>query len=814
MNVYLFSQPILKIHYHRLNGDYENWKLWIWNKTDNKNGFEIDFIGKDNFGVYAELNLAENNLINKEIGILPKYKNWEKKEAFDRFFVLNEKKEIFIVEGDEKVYESLPDVSTKAVSAFLDDFENIRVIFNRKINQEYIKSKKIFLKCEDFDYIPFSSQILNGNYSDVVLFNFKDLKIPVPLINNGKCFFYFDREKVMLKAGDILYSKNFYSDLPMGVIFNENKTIFRVFSPNSMAINLILKDENKTEKFPMMYKENGIWEYKTEKPVEGKCYLYEVIYADKILEGIDPYAKCVISDNKCAYISKDKTFVSPGSQYRLSELIIYEMSIRDFTIDENSGVKEKGKYLGLTEKDTFLENFPQIKTGLSHLKELGVNAVQIMPFFDFEKDENSNDYNWGYMPVNFNSPEGWFAKNKTKDGRVKELKKMISALHQEGLKVIMDVVYNHTAETKNKIYNFNALVFDYYYRKKRNGEYYNGSGCGNEFKSEAPMARKFIIDSLKYWIEEYKIDGFRFDLMGLIDKETVLLILDELKRIKPDIIIYGEPWKAGESEVEGVYKGFQKAKGFAVFNDNFRDAIKGNVFNIEDLGYVQSGNYREKVMKGIKGSIEDFTFSPLETINYVSCHDNHTLWDRIDLFVKNEKMEDKIKMDKLAQAIVFVSQGIPFLHSGEEFLRTKKGEDNSYNLPDEINKIDWKRKKEFFEVFKFYRDLIKLRKEHPAFRMDSAEKINKNLKFYEELGIPIKGPQIAFTIDGKDLNDSWNKILVLINPEKISTEFILPEGKWKLAFDENGFVSDEKIFKGSIKVNSISLYVLYQALED
>jgi len=810
----IFSQPILRIHYHRLNNDCEGWKLWIWNESEHKNGFEIYFNGNDDFGVYAEVNLQENSLVDKKIGILPKYKDWERKESFDRFFEFKGQKDIFIIEGDNNVYESIPDISTKIISAFWDDKQKIRVILNRKINNEYLKNKIFKINCSETDYETSNFKLLNGDYSNVLVLDFEKLNLSLDLVNTGKCYFIFGKEKLIIKPGEILYKENFYSNEKMGIIFENDKTIFRVFSPNSMAVNLILKEENDNneKKFPMIKKENGIWEYSSNENLEGKYYSYEVIYADKVLYGLDPYANSVIGDNKCAVIFNDKSYISESPKIDISDLIIYEMSLRDFSIDENSGIKNKGKYLALTEENTVHPKFNEIKTGISHLKELGINAVQIMPFFDFEKDENSSEYNWGYMPVNFNSPEGWFAVDKKGYSRVKELKEMISNLHQNGIKVIMDVVYNHTAETKDKIYNFNALSYDYYYRKKADSTYYNGSGCGNEFKTESPMGRKFIIDSLKYWIYEYKIDGFRFDLMGLIDIETIDVIIKELKNIKPDIIIYGEPWKAGDSPVIGVYKGAQKNKGFSVFNDNFRDAIKGNVFNIKDLGYIQNGNYREKIMAGIKGSIDDFTSSPLETINYVSCHDNNTLWDRINLSIPDESMENKIRMDKLAQAIIFISQGIPFIQSGEEFVRTKKGEENSYNLPDEINKIDWTRKKDFFSIFNFYKDLIKLRKEHSAFKLKTKGEINNNLKFYEEINIPIEKPLIAFILNGKAVKDNWDKILVLINPTKDKKDFILPQGKWKLEFDENGFVLPNYFFENKISVNLISLIILSQNL--
>ena len=485
------------------------------------------------------------------------------------------------------------------------------------------------------------------------------------------------------------------------------------------------------------------------------------------------------------------------------------MHIRDFSIDGFSGIEHKGKYLAFTETGTVHPGYRDIKTGIDHLSELGVNAVHILPFQDFENNESSPVYNWGYMPVNFNSPEGWYATGPYGSGRVKEAKAMIDALHKKGIKVIMDVVYNHTAETSKKVFNFDALAKDYYYRVKEDGTYWNGSGCGNEFKSESPMGRKFIIDSLLHWVNDYKVDGFRFDLMGLIDQDTAFALVQRLKDVKTDILIYGEPWTSGDTPVTGVRKGTQRSKGFSVFNDNLRDALKGSVFKVADLGYVQAAANREAVMRGIKGAIDEFADSPLETLNYVSCHDNHTLWDRISLSVKDEPLENRVRMDKLAQAVVLTSQGIPFIHSGEEFLRTKKGEENSYDLPDGINKIDWTLKKSNNAVFTFYRDLIAMRKAHPAFRMKTAREVRNNLKFYEDLGLPVAAPNIAYLLMGAEAGDPWNRIVTLINPQKTAQRFALPVGEFEKGLDENGACAGGRKFSGFIEVPPLSMMVLH-----
>ncbi|PIS46944.1 MAG: type I pullulanase [Elusimicrobia bacterium CG08_land_8_20_14_0_20_51_18] len=813
MNMNAFSQPILRVHYNRVNNNYEGWTLWVWNETDRKAGFELAQAGRDAFGIYFDLNMGENGLIEKKIGLLPKYKNWEGKESFDRIFEYKGEKELFLKEGEKETGGEKVEISTAVTGVFLDAGKTARVVFNRKVGADYLKAEGFYLEAEGVRYEPEGFALKDGAaYAGTVCFSFPGLPLDYDRINAGKFVLRSKSfEPAVLKLGEEAYSDNFRTDLRMGVFFEKAKTVFRAFSPNAVKINLLLRKDPEAEKersSPMRKAGNGIWEHEESGDLSGQCYRYEAVYSDKKLYGLDPYAECAVSNGKCALIFRDSTRVADPPPLEIRDTVIYEMSVRDFTADEFSGVENKGKYLGLAEESTRHPRYPEIKTGISHLKELGVNTLHLLPFQDFENDEEFDKYDWGYMPVRFNTPEGWYAVDRKGGARIAELKRMISALHENGIRVVMDVVYNHTAETRNKVYNFNALAFDYYYRTRDDGTYYNGSGCGNEFKTEAPMAAKFILDSLLYWVREYKVDGFRFDLMGLIDQETAVRIVSELRKVRPDILVYGEPWAAGETPVRGVSKGFQKGKEFAVFNDDLRDALKGSVFEIKDLGYVQNGSKRAKVMEGIRGSLNNFTASPLETINYVSSHDNHTLWDRISLSVPAEDVADRIKMDKLAQTVVFVSQGIPFMLGGEEFLRTKHGEDNSYNLPDSINKIDWTRKKEHSGVYRFYRDLIKLRLSHPAFRMRTAEEVNKNLKFYENLGLAVKKPGIAFLIDGKKAGDAWGEILVLINPEKVRRNFMLPPGKWRLEFDENGFPGKNEIFKSKAAVRPVSLWVL------
>ena len=815
MSMNLYAQGELIVHYNRLKGDYGGWNLWVWNEDEKKAGFEAAAAGTDGYGAVFKLDLRRLELEGKTIGILPRYKNWEDKDGPDRLDKKASLGEIYLAEGDAAVYQSPPDISTAMISALLENDNTIRVVFNRFVDLPYVLKQDLYAVNGGNVFRPVKAGFPASRlYGKAAVLAFDSLgKIDYRDVNSGLWHVRSkDMQPVPLKAGEAVYGDDFKSDKEMGLRVRNKTTFIRIFAPFALKVEALFYDTpaaHTPAAYPLVMKENGLWETEIAADLTGKYWKLRVSQDNSISEGLDPYASCVTAHDGFAFAGSDGTPIAPGPVFDLSETVLYEMNIRDFSIDGFSGIEHKGKYLAFTETGTVHPEYPGIKTGIDHLSELGVNAVHIMPFQDFENDESSPSYNWGYMPVNFNSPEGWYATGLYRCERVKEAKAMIDALHKKGIKVIMDVVYNHTAETGGKVFNFAALAKDYYYRVKDDGTRWNGSGCGNEFKSESPMGRKFIIDSLLHWVEEYKVDGFRFDLMGLIDQDTAFELTRRLKEIKPDILIYGEPWTSGDTPVTGVRKGTQRSKGFSVFNDNLRDALKGSVFKVTDLGYVQAAANRDAVMRGIRGAIDEFADSPLETLNYVSCHDNHTLWDRISLSVKDEPLENRVRMDKLAQAVVLTSQGIPFIHSGEEFLRTKKGAENSYDLPDEINKIDWTLKKSNNGVFTFYRDLIAMRKAHPAFRMKTAQAVRDNLKFYEDLGLPVTAPNIAYLLMGAEAGDPWGRIVTLINPQKTAQRFALPVGEFEKALDENGACAGGRKFSGSIDVPALSMMVLH-----
>lgn len=621
----------------------------------------------------------------------------------------------------------------------------------------------------------------------------------------------------------------------LGAIYYNNKTVFKLWAPLAESVEVIFygKDgydykSTSKEVLKMKCEENGVWKLEVDGDLNGEFYNYVIDRNGVKSEVIDPYAKAVgVNGERGMVIDLNKTNPIGWKTHRIPKLnsvldsIIYEVNIRDFTIDNNSGIDNeiKGKFKGFYAEP--YNNKWKLKTGINHLKELGVNVIQLLPSFDYktidERYFNEEEYNWGYDPLNYNVPEGSYSTNPYfGEVRIKEFKELIMNLHENGFKVVMDVVFNHTADTDNS--NFNKILPKYYYRENNDGSFSNGSGCGNEIASERAMVRKFILDSLKYWVEEYKIDGFRFDLMGLHDIETMKIIRKELDK---DIILYGEGWKAGPSTLaddiltlkKNIYE-FGKSQ-VGAFSDDIRDAIKGNVFEVEKGGFINGGNgYEETIKFGIVASTnhKDIDFNklkyskspwalePYQVITYVSAHDNYTLWDKLALVKPLFAKSDRIKMNKLAAAIILTSQGIPFIHAGDEILRTKKDRngtlvENSYKSSDHVNKFYWSRKEKYIDVFNYYKKLIDLRKNHKIFKMNSAKDINNNIEFltFED---NLKNV-VAYISYGDRINDPLGKIAVIFNGNEHCIEIDLKHNKFIAILD-----GDDVNEKGLYNINN------------
>ncbi len=628
-----------------------------------------------------------------------------------------------------------------------------------------------------------------------------------------------------------------YDGEDLGLSYSPKESVFKIWSPTAAEARIIFYREGAGGEplatYNMKKIKNGAWEIKLKGDLLGQYYTCQVKINGKWLEETtDPYARAVGVNGKRAMVIDLATTNPEGweqdkrpAQGDFTDNIIYELHIRDLSIHPESGIKNKGKFLGLAETGTTGPG--GVATGLDHIKELGVTHIHLLPFYDYLSIDESrleeNRYNWGYDPQNYNVPEGGYSTNPN-DGavRIREVKEMVKTLHENGLRVVMDVVYNHTGATENS--NFNQLVPGYYYRQKEDGSFSDAAACGNETASERPMMRKFMLESVVYWVKEYHIDGFRFDLMGIHDIETMNLISETLHKIDPTILLYGEGWTAGQSPLPDSLRALKanthQLDRIAAFSDDIRDGIKGHVFTPTEKGFASGKPGLEESIKfgvvastlhpqldyeAVNYSKAPWAAEPYQTITYVSCHDNHTLWDRLSVSVSHATEAERIKMHKLSGAVVLCSQGISFLHAGVEMLRSKNGVENSFKSPDEVNRLDWTRKNQYPEVFRYFQDLIRMRKAHPAFRMPEAEMIRTHLRFLEDTSPNIVG----FTINGHANGDSWEKILVLFNGNRTVKHVEIPPGNWKVAlneegYDENGFGQVAK----SVKLPASSAMVL------
>ena len=558
-----------------------------------------------------------------------------------------------------------------------------------------------------------------------------------------------------------------------------------------------------------------IWHAQAEGDLRGWHYAYQLTRHGETLSGIvDPWATVVRRHE--GFICDDRTPVVPRPHIEPQDAIIYELHVRDFTRHFTSGLpwSLRGTYLGLGHRGSVLEG-SELPTGLDHILDLGVNTIQLMPVHGFAMPYDPR-YEWGYMPLYFNAPQDTYSASVDVEAPVREFKSAISALHEAGLRVTLDVVYNHTAEYwPSRLRSLMALAPHEYFRFKDDGTPWDGSACGNEFRSESHHGRRFIVDSVLHWVREYGIDGYRFDLMGLIDAETMELVASELKAIDPTILVYGEPWAASDTPIKVNNKGTQRGRGWGCFNDEIRDALRGEVFEIKDTGFITNGEHTGKLKNGIAGSIDTFADAPAESINYVECHDNHTLADRLDVSLGDAVPDaEKEHMQRLAILTLAVSQGITFLHSGQEFARRKDGEDNTYNLGDEINNIDWRDKATNFRHFVYTREAIRLRNEHPMFRLGSAEEIRAAIKFLDdEHGHELPAGVVAFELTDHTNRDAWKRALIYLNGSSARAEARVLPGSWRCPTRDGEFTKtdDHPAWnRGTIALRPHSGAVLYE----
>lgn len=620
-----------------------------------------------------------------------------------------------------------------------------------------------------------------------------------------------------MKASAITPSDSTYLTYPsydgedLELTVSGSGTHWRLWSPAAEAVRINLYDSGANtpvvQTIDMTRSVSGTWTASVPEQLYGKFYTFSVKQDGKWLdETPGVWAKAVGVNGKRAAIIDFATTDPEGWESdrgpaisHINDAVIYEMHHRDMSMSPTSGIANKGKFLALTEQGT--TNPTGESTGLDHLKDLGITHVHILPSYDYNSVDESNlpanQYNWGYDPYNYNAPEGSYSTNPSDPAtRVREMKEMIKTLHDNGIGVIMDVVYNHTADNDKS--NFSLTAPGYYYRHRPDGSYSDASGCGNETASERQQMRDFIINSVKYWAKEYHIDGFRFDLMAIHDTETMNQVAAALKEINPDIFVYGEGWTAGDSPLpvdqRALKENVAKMPQIAVFSDDIRDAVKGHYTDAADRGFATGKPGLEETVKiGIvgatahpqvdysKGNNSTFPYasSPTQVINYVSCHDDLMLTDKLRKSMPEASEAERQRAARLAQTIVFTSQGTPFLWSGEEIFRDKKGVHNSYQSPDSVNAIDWNLKHVNAEQMEYYRQLIKLRKEHPAFRMTTTEQVARHLKFDKtEPGL------ISYSLTDNANGDKWKEIKVIFNGSDEARTVSVPRGDWTVIADD------------------------------
>ena len=622
--------------------------------------------------------------------------------------------------------------------------------------------------------------------------------------------------------------------------YTPESTTFTLWAPTADEVRLLLYNEGNGghayETIQMQAAQEGTWKATANQDLMGKFYTFNIKVDGKWLgdtPGINAHAVGV-NGKRAAIIDWASTHPEGWDEDRRpalaspADVVLYEMHHRDFSISPSAGIEHKGKFLALTEAGT---RSPQgLATGIDHLKELGVTHVHLLPSYDYASVDETrleeNRYNWGYDPQNYNVPDGSYSTDPFNPAsRIREFKEMVLALHRAGIRVVLDVVYNHTFNTQDS--NFERTVPGYFYRQNAEGGFADASGCGNETASNRAMMRRYMVESVKYWINEYHLDGFRFDLMGIHDIETMKEIRAAATAIDPTIFIYGEGWAAQAPQMPAdslaMKANIHRMPGIAAFSDEIRDGLRGP-FNDNKQGAFLIGmpGYEESIKFGLVGAIphpqvcnDSVNYSkapwaaqPTQMISYISCHDDMCLVDRLHATLPKADESEVARLDKLAQTAVFTSQGVPFIYAGEEVMRDKKGVHNSFQSPDSINAIDWSRKSLHADVFAYYKGLISMRKHHPAFRLGDADLVRKHLEF-----LPVEGSNlIAFRLKDNAGGDTWSNIIVVLNARREPAKLEIPEGRYTVVC-RDGLINEQgllTVYGPQLSVPAQSALILHQ----
>jgi pullulanase len=753
----------LTVHYQRPGGDYQSWNLWLWKNISAPGDVDVDsngvnFTSQDDFGKIAKVQIDGMDKF-ESIGIIVRKGSWESKDiGEDRF--INQipddgNVEIWLRQGDPTIHYSIP---------------------------------------------------------------------TTPVAKNPVL------DQIALYDSPEFISKFTYTGNDLGVTYTKKATTLRVWAPTATAVNVVTYKESNSpyssgKLTPMKYDVKGTWVATLKGDQDGTVFNYRVQVNGFNNEAVDPYVRATTVNGLRGVIIDLSTtnpkgwgMAKPRFSGKPTDAIIYELHVRDLSMDASSGypAAQKGKYVAFTNTNT---SHNGQKTGVAAIKDLGVTHVELLPIFDFATvDENNPTFNWGYDPQNYNVPEGSYSADPTNPKlRITELKSAILALNKQGLRVNMDAVYNHVSNASS--FSQNLIVPNYFFRRDDNGNLTSGSGCGNDVASERPMVRKFIVDSVKYWANEYKMDGFRFDLMGLMDIKTINEITTALNKIDPTILVIGEGWNMGTlpANQRANQLNIQKLNRVSHFNDQIRDGVKGSVFDSADTGFATGKpGSRNDVMAGIVGNV-DYSTSistkwvtsyPGQSVNYVESHDNMTLVDKIKASVKDAKPSDIAQLSQFSTSIAFLSQGLPFMQAGQEFLRSKNGDTNSYKSSDAINSLKWDTRKSNMATVNYYKGLIALRKAHPAFRMTTTEQVKSNLKFSNS-----PDGTIVYTLNGAAVKDKAATIVVIHNANVGEQSISLPKGgSWSVLVDNGkaGVSVIRKVTGDTLKVAGRTTVVLTQ----
>jgi pullulanase len=828
----------LTVHYQRPGGDYTGWNLWIWKNSDN-NSLDtpisqtgVQFTGADDFGKVVTIKIDGMKSF-KDIGIIVRLNDWAAKDINDDRFITEfdaaGNAEVWLVQNEKTIFTKKPVIEMKISNASFESLTEVRVELNKRFKPMAGSSNgfvisgglSVISATTENPNLPEDNELILTLNSSISLTERYQISHPT-----------FGSSEIAL--GNLVTSSEFekkftYTGNDLGPTFKNDSTSFRLWAPTATKVELLTFTSATSDlknRYSMKQDIQGTWVYTLDGNQDGLIYNYNVEVYGATNEAVDPYVRSATANGKRGVVinlastnPKNWEKTKPKFSGKPTDSVIYELHVRDLSMDKSAPfpANARGKFLGLTYSN--LKGNAGQPVGVNAIKDLGVTHIQLLPIYDFASvDELKPTFNWGYDPLNYNVPEGSYSSDPNNPkARITELKQAIQSLHDQGIRVIMDVVYNHVYDASS--FSQTKIVPGYWFRTDGDGKLTSASGCGNDSASERSMVRKFIVDSVKYWASEYNLGGFRFDLMGLHDIETMRQVRSELDKIDPSIIIIGEGWNMGThpSEIRSNQRNIRELPGISVFNDQIRDGIKGSVFNSSDRGFATGiSAKRSNVMAGIVGNIDYSssitpaftTLSPSQSVNYVEAHDNNTLQDKLRLSLDTKSESVISAYHRLASSIPLLSQGIPFIHAGQEFQRSKSGDSNSYQSGDEINSLKWNLVTKNSATRNYFKGLLSIRASHPAFRSDNTSALKSNLKF-----LKTSDEVIAYSLNGAQLGDTWKSIVVIHNSSTKNTTITLPnKANWNIVVD--GTRAGTKILKtlpstSSVQVPALSTMLLY-----